>query len=366
MQKQKHVLRKKVKREPSQTIQNDKFLIFSDLHLHPHQQNWRRVDDGLNILDWIHKTCIEQDIKTVFFLGDFFHTRDKLYTMVMSKAIRKMDIFSKSNIEIIMLVGNHDLPLKNTTKHHNLSMFLNQFKIVDGPCVWEGNKANIYMLPYIESIDKTKWALQEIEKLREKNKVNMLFGHFDIFSAKMGNTVSLSPFGLKPDQLSKNWDYVISGHYHSYQKIRQNVWYVGSPLQQNFGEVGQTKGIIIYDNGNFSFYENTFSPKFVDVHENNFTEEEVRGNFVRLFISDLSKVDEIRNTLVYEMGALKVADVKPIVEGENAIFDKKWDNKKDIAMLADEWVDRSEVSLDKSKLKLLGKDIIKSVNEYEI
>ena len=54
---------------------SDKFLIFSDLHVHNHSSDWRRVKDGLATLEWIHDEAVSRKIDKVFFLGDFFHVR---------------------------------------------------------------------------------------------------------------------------------------------------------------------------------------------------------------------------------------------------------------------------------------------------
>jgi len=344
-------------------FEGEDFLIFSDLHAHPHSQNWDRVDHVLEVLEWIKKICVEKKISTIIFLGDFFHIKDKLLSRVVAKVFPKIVELKDAGIKIIMLVGNHDQPKKDSSEENSLILFSESATIVDSPTHLKGkNKLNIFLIPHIENYETLIEAVEEIKPFREDNKINLLLGHFNIISGKL-NEFKQEDKGLDPSELSKDWDYVISGHFHAYQKIRNNVWYVGSPLQINFGEIEQNKGVITYQNNQFNFIENTFSPKFIDVNEENFTPELVRNNYCRMYVPSMEKANELREKI--EAAEAAGIDVRINIQEGTEIFTRNWDNKRDILTLAKEWVEKSDVDLDKSKLIELGSDIIKIVRSNE-
>ncbi|HSM43623.1 MAG TPA: exonuclease sbcCD subunit D, partial [Acidimicrobiia bacterium] len=83
--------------------------------------------------------------------------------------------------------------------------------------------------------------------------VNLLVGHLTVFDAKHGGGERLAhtvfdyavPATVFPGHLT----YVALGHLHRQQKVPHpgQVWYSGSPLQLDFGEVDDRKGVLLVD-----------------------------------------------------------------------------------------------------------------------
>jgi exonuclease SbcD len=82
--------------------------------------------------------------------------------------------------------------------------------------------------------------------------VNILVGHLTVFGGVAGGGERQAhifgyaiPAGVFPGHLS----YVALGHLHRQQKMPHSgaVWYSGSPLQLDFGEVDDAKGALIID-----------------------------------------------------------------------------------------------------------------------
>jgi exonuclease SbcD len=83
--------------------------------------------------------------------------------------------------------------------------------------------------------------------------VNILVSHLTVFDAKFGGGERLAhsvfdyavPASVFPGHLS----YVALGHLHRQQKVSHagQVWYSGSPLQLDFGEVEDRKGVLLVD-----------------------------------------------------------------------------------------------------------------------
>jgi DNA repair exonuclease SbcCD nuclease subunit len=342
----------------------EKSIIFSDLHLHPHAGDWLKVSDSLAVLQWVLKTAVAEGIKTVFFLGDFFHNREKVYSLVVGRSFDVLKKFEEAGIHIYMVVGNHDMPLKNTTQFSALTIFqeFKNIEVISQPKVLEYDDSLVFMLPYVENIDKLKWALQELESRRSPTKKNYLLAHLDIAKAWFNN-FKQSDFGLEVENLI-TWDFVVSGHFHNFQKVRDNILYVGSPLQINFGDAKTVKGIIIHDNGKFDFRENTFSPQYLHITPEEISEK-VRNNYVSLAVKDMEKIDEFRKKILdFNPRHLEINLVAEEINNDaSAMLQSGWDLKRNIDNLAKFWVETyAPQQFDKDKLLATGLDIIHKVN----
>jgi DNA repair exonuclease SbcCD nuclease subunit len=287
---------------------SDKFIIFSDLHVHNHGSDWRRVDDAIEVLDWIKKEALERDIKDLFFLGDWFHVRGYAYPSIMSRTYKKLLEFKEAGLNMVLLVGNHDMPYKSTTKDNSLTVYNSVFPVVEQPKVWEAENYNFYFLPYVEDKDQLNWAIQKIySELEEQTnsvapdqapsrdgtpKKNVLLAHLDIKDALYQTNVS-SNHGVDSKKLSEMFDMVITGHYHVPQILQDNIYYVGSPYQQSFGEADQDKGFIVFDDGEIEYVKNTFSPKYLYVKPTQI-DERLRGNYVKIEADNVDNIAAIR------------------------------------------------------------------------
>ena len=94
-----------------------KFIVYSDLHLHNWEYGSKPTTSGYNSRLLQQKTflyqlghyCRENNIKDVFFCGDFFHTHGKLSTDVIYQGFSGIQYLNSQQINQYMLVGNHDI-----------------------------------------------------------------------------------------------------------------------------------------------------------------------------------------------------------------------------------------------------------------
>jgi exonuclease SbcD len=79
--------------------------------------------------------------------------------------------------------------------------------------------------------------------------VNLLVSHLTVFGAQSGGGEHIFGFGVPGSIFPGHLSYVALGHYHRQQKIPHPgaVWYSGSPLQLDFGEVDDTKGLLVVE-----------------------------------------------------------------------------------------------------------------------
>ena len=285
-----------------------KALIFSDLHVHSHKGSINRLQDCVNVLDWVFLQAAEHKCDYVFFLGDLFHERAKIDVM---NYLRTFEVFMKhmiddaSHRQVYLLVGNHDM-------YHKERWDINSIKplsaipgvhIVQSPLTIRIGGRDINWLPHTEN------PIKELAHLKQDNDGkagDLLLAHIAVHGA-LTNIF----YGLRSDVIVEydndmipldvtmfdEWPMTILGHYHGSQKLSDRVEYVGSPLQLSFGEAFQQKHVIVLDLATMekTYVVNDFSPKHLiitsqDVESENY---DLSGNFVRVAVEDLSRKDLI-------------------------------------------------------------------------
>lgn len=355
-----------------------KIIIFSDIHIHPHKKSIERLEDCIKTLDWVFDCADSNNINNIVFLGDLFHDRQKIDVLTYQKTFEVFEKhLLKNKINLFLLLGNHDLwhNQKWDVSSVNPLRNLPGVTVINEPTVKViGEEFLFGFLPYthdpIQDIKKVEkiWKKECNERKINPNKI--LGGHIAVDGAiwnvkyKTSSEVSIEHDGdmikVGPG-IFENWDRVFLGHYHAEQKLTENVEYVGSPLQLNFGEAFQDKHIVIYDlkNDSCSYIKNEFSPKHYILNENQIDNYDLKNHFVRIEVEDISstKMSEVRNNLV-ENKKVATMEIKQIVKKEDHIIsDAKSILYKEEEMI-EKYVDQVKIDLEKDKLIKIGKMIL--------
>ncbi|HSK06352.1 MAG TPA: exonuclease subunit SbcD [Acidimicrobiia bacterium] len=82
--------------------------------------------------------------------------------------------------------------------------------------------------------------------------VNVLAGHLTVYGALGGGgerEAHIFGYAIPPQAFPGSLSYVALGHLHRQQRVPASapVWYSGSPLQLDFGEVADGKGVLVVD-----------------------------------------------------------------------------------------------------------------------
>jgi len=283
-----------------------KAIIFSDLHLHNHKDGVDRLQNCLDVLEWIFEEAKKNNCDYIFFLGDLFHERAKID---VKNYLKTFEIFMKHmlhenrNMNMYLLVGNHDMYHKETWDVNSIKPFsaIPNVHIIDKPQQISFGKRKIDWIPY------TNNPVEELIELKKSNKGSgeVLLGHLAVDGALLNLC-----YGTKSDVIVEydndmvavnevifeDWKMVFLGHYHGSQQIG-NIEYVGSPLQLTFGEAFQQKHIILLDLNTLKkeYIINDFSPKHFIVEQKDIEDENynLNGNFVRLTVDSMSSKDLI-------------------------------------------------------------------------
>ncbi len=81
---------------------------------------------------------------------------------------------------------------------------------------------------------------------------NVVLGHLTVYGAATGGgerEAHIFGYAIPPQSFPGSLSYVALGHLHRQQRIPASapIWYSGSPIQLDFGEVGDSKGVLVVD-----------------------------------------------------------------------------------------------------------------------
>jgi len=238
----------------------EKLLLVTDLHLGVHKDNPIWIDITVLLFKEILDSLAKEDISTLVILGDFFDNRKALNVKTLVLSLYMADMLK--NVNVFIIVGNHDTYYKNKIDPTSLEIF-NKFKnitIVKSPITY----GDILMVPWNTEFSQSG---------------KFLFGHFEIANFLMNNKhkckkgMDISEFGL--------FERVFSGHFHT-PSVKDNIMYLGSAFPQTFHDVNSKRGYYIFNDGNVSFIEFTDAPKFVIIDTEEEQYDNIKGNIVKV------------------------------------------------------------------------------------
>lgn len=258
-----------------------KYLICADTHLGFDKSSDIWLDVSTNFFIHIVEYCLKNDIDTIIHLGDFFHNRKSLSSKTIHIAHKIAKLLKTSKINLKILLGNHDCYYRENNKINTLIMF-KEYK-------------NIDIIDKIKVLDDflfVPWSCDDFEEYENK----VVLGHFDIIGFEM-SAGNISKEGIDPKVFRKH-KMVFSGHYHNLSN-HDNIVYVGSPYQMNFGDaINPNRGFIVYesiDNWKRVCYKD--SPKLIKMNANKIDEENIEGNIIKLTFTDRFELSEINDII---------------------------------------------------------------------
>ena len=249
--------------------------IFSDIHIGLGQDSPVWHSNILEFAKWVSDIYSKRGINEILIPGDIFHNRNEISVNTLNTAKQFFDILT--DFKIFISTGNHDCYYKERSDVNSVSLF--------------GGWKNIFVIdqkPEIFTIDNSDKTLSMIPwgtQISDIPNSDYCLGHFEIKNFKMNNH-SVCLHGVSADDLLNKSKYIITGHFHkkTYRTYdKGEILYVGSPYQQNFGDVDEERGIYIFDlnKSNFEFIENNISPKHIKLSLSKILSKELPQNYIK-------------------------------------------------------------------------------------
>lgn len=203
------------------------FIVISDVHI-----SLKNLEISLKVLRQALEKARELNVPLII-AGDLNDTKAVMRSEWVQALINLFQEFG--SVEIHIIDGNHDL--NNKAGSASSLAFLH---LIDNVYVYhtaeevEFGGVPFCLLPY----QKTK---KEFLEAIERIACNKLICHQGFQGAFLGDYV-VDDSSIDPEEL-KDFELVLSGHYHRHQWVGDNIMYFGSPFTVNFGEAGHDKFI---------------------------------------------------------------------------------------------------------------------------
>lgn len=343
-------------------------------------QHFGARNDSIHFLDFYEKFYYEtffpeldkQEIKKVFILGDTFDRRKyvNFYSLQRAKTMF-FDELLKRNIEVYMLIGNHDTYFKNTNDVNSVKLLLKEYHnihMIERPMTLdvEGNK--ICMMPWICSENET----ESLEELKD-TEATICMGHFEIAGFAMYKG-EICHEGL-PKEFFRGFDFTFSGHYH-HKSESNGIYYLGNPYELTWQDYEDSRGFHIFDfdkreltfirNKNSIFKKFFYDDKTAD---DNFISSiafnEFKNKYLKVVVVNKTNqflFDQFMMKL-YESQCLDISIVEDFTEVETQ-EEEVVNEAEDTVTILEKYVGNLNTDLNKDKIKSILKSIyVEALNE---
>lgn len=278
-------------------------LVFTDIHFGLKLNTEVFLNIAQQNVEWIIQQVKENSVDNVIFCGDWFHQRSSVSVNTLHKSYESLKQLASKVKNLYLIVGNHDSYYKNTIKVHSLKTFeqFDNVHIIEEPTMINLHNKEALLVPWGVPTDELK-----------KYSADIMFGHFEPGGVRVHGQM-MENSECSPEDLTSISPIVFSGHYHSYNNIKTNngrrLVFVGSPSQQNWGDVDEQRGIIIFDeskpNLDVRFIENDIAPKFKKISYSklidksaNIKSTDIKNNFVKIIVDCPYKFDTVQQLII--------------------------------------------------------------------
>jgi len=222
-----------------------KFAILGDTHFGMRGDSLDFHNYSQKFYGDFFKYLSDNGIYTIIQLGDLFDRR-KFINFNSLYLCRKyfFDRLEELDIDMITLLGNHDIAFKNTLEVNSSQLLLNEYKhvrVIDAFSTIDptGDGVLVDIVPWI--CDENR---EEIFNQIKQSKSQICFGHFEVSGFEMDRG-SVCHDGIDRKSLSK-YDMVITGHFH-HRSDDGHIYYVGTPGEMTWADYNDPRGFHIFD-----------------------------------------------------------------------------------------------------------------------
>ena len=316
----------------------------------------------------------ENKITTVVHLGDIVDRR-RFINFVTLHNLRKRFVakIKEMNIDFHVIVGNHDVPFRNTNEvnamqelfsgHSSLNIYSNPKTItIDG--------TDIALIPWINHSN-----MEDTFKFIKDTPAQICFGHLEISGFEMDKG-SFCREGLSRDIFDK-FDTVFSGHFH-HRSSDGHITYLGNTYEMTWADYNDPRGFHIFDTKtqDLDFIENPYRMFHKIIYDDrNETPESISGKNYDHYAQTYVKVVVANKTdsVLYDMFLDALTKVSPlditVVEDFTDYVEMSdsdiIDQSDDTVTILDKYVDGLEMTLDRDRLKKQLRDIYLEAQKLE-
>jgi len=348
-----------------------KIALLTDTHFGARNDNLNFNDYFYEFYEGVFFPYLQQNnIKHCIHLGDLMDRRKYVsYRILKDFRERFIQPFSHLEIDLHILVGNHDIYFRNTNDINSLNELLGA-KYKNIHIYSEAQEVDfggfpILMMPWIN-------PQNEIYSfgMMDETKADTMMSHLEVVGFEMHGG-HFSESGFDKEQF-KRFDTIFSGHYHKKSDDGQ-IYYLGTPYQMTWSDYNCPKGFHVFDTETRELTRivnpnKIFEKIYYDDTQENYDTHDVNqytNKYVKLVVvnkNDLYKFDKFTDRL-FKVDCHEVKIIEDFTDLDaNTVSDDIVENSQDTMTLLGKYIDDLDVNLDKTKLKT---DISKLYHEAQ-
>ena len=337
-----------------------KIALLTDTHFGARNDNLNFNDYFYEFYEGVFFPYLQQNnIKHCIHLGDLMDRRKYVsYRILKDFRERFIQPFVHLEIDLHILVGNHDIYFRNTNDVNSLNELLG------------AKYKNIHIYPEAQDVDfggfpilMMPWINPQNEiysfGMMDETKADTLMSHLEVVGFEMHGG-HFSESGFNKEQF-KRFDTIFSGHYHKKSDDGQ-IYYLGTPYQMTWSDYNCPKGFHVFDTETRELTrivnpQKIFEKIYYDDTKENYDTHNVnqyRNKYVKLVVvnkNDLYKFDKFTDKL-FKADCHEVKIIEDFTDLDaNTVSDDIVENTQDTMTLLGKYIDDLDVNLDKSKLK---------------
>ena len=311
-------------------------------------------------------TLEEQGVEIVVHMGDAFDNRKSIDFWGLDWT-RRVVLEPLRKYETHMIVGNHDIFLRNSTEINAPELLLKDYpniKTYSSPTNTKVGGIDMTFIPWIcsENYDETL-------KVIKKSKAKIAMGHLELQGFRVNKHLIMEEHGLDPNIFTK-FQKVFSGHYHT-RSDNGRIFYLGNPYEMYWTDVNDTRGFHIFDtetlehtpiNNPYKLFYNIY---YEDTPHQMFDVTEYENKIVKVIVRKKSKQKEFDKFIdkLYKVGIqdLKIVENFDIQENEEFVIDEE----ENTISILNRYIDESECNFDKNVIKGIFQDLYQQSCEIE-
>lgn len=311
-------------------------------------------------------TLEKLEIDTVIHLGDAFDNRKGIDFWGLDWT-RKVVLDPLSKYNVHMIIGNHDIFLKDSTEINSPELLLKDYpniKTYSSPQTTNICGIDIMVVPWIckENYDET---IKQIKK----SKANIAMGHLELQGFRVNKHLLMEDHGMDSKIFDK-FTKVFSGHYHT-RSDNGKIFYLGNPYEMYWTDVNDTRGFHIFDTETFSHtpvnnpYKLFYNVYYEDTDYKKFDVSEYKNKIVKVIVRKKTKPKDFEKFIekLHTSGLqdLKIIENFEIQESEEFIVEED----ENTLSILNRYIDESEFDYDKNIIKNIFEQLYKKSCELE-
>jgi hypothetical protein len=305
-------------------------------------------------------------VEVVIHMGDAFDNRKSIDFWGLDWT-RRVVLEPLRKYEVHMIVGNHDIFLRNSTEINAPELLLKDYpniKTYSSPTNTKVGGIDMTFIPWICSENH-----EETMNVIKKSKAKVAFGHLELQGFHVNKNLIMEDHGLDSNIFSK-FTKVFSGHYHT-RSDNGSIFYLGNPYEMYWTDVNDTRGFHIFDtetlihtpiNNPYKLFYNIY---YEDTPYQTFDAREYENKIVKVIVRKKTKPKDFEKFLdkLYAAGIqdLKIIENFEIQESEEFVVDEE----ENTISILNRYIDEAEVQFDKNIIKDILHNLYKESCEVE-